>query len=165
MRLNHAAPAPGLVLTTDFGKERTVKTTNSFDTFIAVAEDCPANAGTPPPETAAPTVAALTYRMISENPYAFTSDEVIFAVHARRKDIPEEERAAARAAFFARGQPCLRASALGKTYGWGIHADADGRVAVFGVETPEYEGFVSGQKTAADGQPVALTRAMRSKRA
>jgi len=92
---------------------------------------------------AAPSVAARTYALIAEHPYQFTSGAVIFTVYADRRDIPPANRAAARAAFYSKGQPCLRSSDLGKRYGWGIHADGGGRVALYGVETPEYAEFVS----------------------
>jgi len=102
--------------------------------------------------------------MIAQHPYRYTSDDVIFTVWADRKGIPEAEREAARATFFSKGQACLRASDLGKKYGWGIHADGEGRIALYGVETAEYEQFASGEATTADGRPVALTKAMRSSR-
>ena len=136
------------------------------DTFIAVAEDCQATAGTAPavnPDK--PSVAARTYRMIAEDPYAYTSGEVIFTVHADRHAIPEGERAAARATFYAKAQPCLRSSDLGKRYGWGIHADSHGRVALYGVDTAEYAEFVSGQRRSDAGEPIVRTKAMRSSRA
>jgi len=41
-------------------------------------------------------------------PYHYTSADVIFAVYADRAGIPEPDRAAARAEFYARPQPCLR---------------------------------------------------------
>ena len=62
---------------------KTVHTTNCFDTFIQVAEDCPARTGEEPPVRAGnPTVAGLQYRMIAEAPYRYTSDDVIFATSA-----------------------------------------------------------------------------------
>lgn len=135
-----------------------MKTTNYENTFIAVAPDCAADRGTPPKESDRPSIALLTYRMIRDNPYAFTSDDVIFTVFADRKGIAPAERDAARKEFFSKGQACLRASDLGKRYGWGIHADSAGRVALYGVETPEYESFASGERG-------AVVRAMRSKKA
>ena len=52
---------------------KTVHTTNCFDTFIQVAEDCPARAGEePPPRAGSPTVAGLQYKMISEAPNTYT---------------------------------------------------------------------------------------------
>ncbi len=104
----------------------TVERVDYTDTFIAVAEDCPASKGTPPPfnpENAS--VSARTYQTIVEHPYAFTSGDVIFAI-------------------------------------WGIHADAHGRLALYGVETSECAKFVS--KHGGHGSPGALTRAMRSPR-
>ncbi len=133
-------------------------TTNYFDTFIQVAEDCPASgAEEPPMNDDKPTVAAMQYAMLAEEPYRHTSDDVIFTVYARRSGIPEAEWPGAREAFFAKGQPCLRASPLGKRYGWGTHHDAEGRVALVPLGSEEYERF------AADA---ALTqkRAMRSAR-
>jgi hypothetical protein len=136
------------------------------DTFIAVADDSTATKGTVPPDAAGnPSVAASTFQRVAEHPYRFTSGDVIFAVFADRRGVPEPERAAARDEFYSRSQACLRASDLGKRYGWGIHADADGRIALVGVETPEYAEFVSGQRRSASGTPVKLTKAMRSSRA
>ena len=136
------------------------------DTFIAVAEDSTATRGTAPPSTAAnPSIAARTFEMLAGSPYRFTSGDVIFTVFADRRGIPEQERPAARAAFYSKGQACLRASELGKRYGWGIHADAQGRIALVGVETAQYAEFVSGQRRSVSGAPIKVTRAMRSSRA
>jgi hypothetical protein len=139
-------------------------TTNYHGTFIAVAEDCRATAGTVPPAGAKPTVASLTYDLISAAPYALTSDDVLFTVHAIRHGIAEDERAAAREVFFARPQPCLRSSPLSKTYGWGIHSDAQGRVALVGRETERYRELTGPGATTPEGNPLSQTRAMRSSR-
>ncbi|MEE6273043.1 DUF6157 family protein [Georgenia sp. MJ206] len=138
-------------------------TTNYRETFIAVAEDCPAAAGTVP--TAPGSVAALTYELISAAPYTLTSDDVLFTVHAVRKGIAEDDRAQAREEFFAKPQACLRASPLGKTYGWGVHHDAEGRVALYGVETERYAELAAPGATGSDGAPLTLKRAMRRSRA
>ncbi|WP_344308138.1 DUF6157 family protein [Brevibacterium samyangense] len=58
---------------------------------------------------------------------------------------------------FARGQPCLRSSPLAKRYGWGFHYDAEGRVALVPVGSPEYEAFVTDDS-------LTVVKAMRSKR-
>ena len=136
--------------------------TNYFDTFIAVAPDSTADGPTVPPSRAEPSVVERTFGMISEQPYRHTSDDVIFTVWADRRGIPESDRDAARAEFFSKGQPCLRSSDLGKRYGWGVHADAEGRVALVGLGSPEYETLAAG--TTSTGGPVTVTRAMRSKR-
>lgn len=116
-----------------------MSTTNYRNTFIEVAPDSPVDGPEEPPARAtAPTVAELQYRLIAENPYRYTSDDVLFTVHAERAGIPETEREAARAAFFAKDQACLRASPLPKRYGWGLHHDADERVALVPLGSAEY---------------------------
>jgi len=132
-------------------------TTNYVDTFIEVAEDCPADLATEPPVAEKPSIAATHYRLIAEQPYARTSDDVIFETYALRNGVAVDD-AAAREAFFSKGQPCLRSSPLGKRYGWGLHHDAEGRVALVPRESEQYGAL------AADPE-VAHTRAMRSKRA
>lgn len=140
-------------------------TTNYHDTFISVAEDCRATIGTVPPEGARPSVARLTWEILTEvPPYSLTSDDVLFAVHAERQQIPEAEQPAAREAFLARPQACLRASPLTKTYGWGLHFDAEGRIGLYGVESDEYRDLVRPEATTVDGQPLTQRRAMRSRR-
>jgi len=141
-----------------------VNSTNTFDTLIAVASDSTADHGTAPRETASPSIALRTFRMIHEHPYRYTADDVIFTVYADRNAIPAAKRPAARKAFFAKGQACLRCSDLGKKYGWGIHSDAEGRVALVAVETEEYEALASGNRLGGDGEPVTVTYAMRARR-
>jgi len=108
-----------------------------------------------------PTVASLTYELINGHPYELTSGDVIFTVMALRRGIPDAGRTAARAEFYATPRACLRSSDLGKRYGWGIHADADGCLALYGVESHEYGRLLDGRD--AFGDCVAVTRAMRSR--
>lgn len=131
-------------------------TTNYTSTFIEVSEDCPAEYGVEPPIAENLSIAALHYRLLSEEPYTRTSDDVLFETHALRKGIDPGD-ADARAEFFSKGQACLRASPLGKRYGWGTHHDEHGRVALFPRDSAEYAAL------AAD-PAIAHTRAMRSSR-
>ncbi len=134
-------------------------TTNYYDTFIEVAEDCPVtSAEVPAARGDSRTVAVMQFEKIAENPYRFTSDEIVFDIYADRAGIPAEQRDAERERYFSKGQPCLRSSPLGKRYGWGTHHDAEGRVAVVPLGSVEYAAF-------RDSSEVAHTRAMRSKRA
>jgi hypothetical protein len=134
------------------------------DTFLAVAPDSTAAGGTAPPLRAGkPTIASATYAMIASDPYRHTSGDVIFTVWADRKGIPAEQRAAAREEFYAIPRACLRSSDLGKRFGWGIHADGEGRLAVYGVGSPEYEQLAAGHLPGQDS-PVKVLPAMRSRR-
>lgn len=135
-----------------------METTNYYNTFIEIAEDSAATSGEiPPAKGDKKSVANLQYEMLENNPYKYTSDEVLFAVFAQRKSIPEDELAAQRQIYFSKGQPCFRASPLTKRYGWGIHSDSDGKIALVGVETSEYQDFVK-------DHTVKKKKAMRSKR-
>lgn len=111
-----------------------INTTNYFNTFIQVAEDCKAKAGEAPPDKEPKSAARAQYEMVLHHPYLFTSDDVLFETQAKPKGIIRE-------AFFSKGQPCFRASALTKLYGWGIHHDMDGKIALYGCETKEYKNF------------------------
>jgi hypothetical protein len=141
-----------------------VNSTNYADTFIAIAQDSTATGGVAPPGREIPSVGYLLYQRLIESPYAETSDDAIFAVFAQRMGIAAKHRAQARLDFFAKPQACLRASDLGKRYGWGIHHDGKQRIAIYGVETPAYARFVSGAATAPGAPQVTLKYAMRSKR-
>lgn len=142
---------------------KTLHTTNVVNTFIRVAEDCPARGGEEPqPRGGQPTVATLQYAMVAGAPYKYTSDDVVFGTSAPGRALDakatRKERSLARETFFSKGQACMRASPLGKRFGWGVHADADGRIAIYAVGSKRYQAL------AADPE-LAQTRAMRSKRA
>lgn len=118
-------------------------TTNYTNTLIEVAVDCRATRGGAPPRPG--TVAALQFDLLSEKPYHYTSDDLIYEVHCLRRS-PKERQT--REEFFSKGQPCLRTSPLAKTYGWGLHHNADGKVALCAVESDEYQAFREDAKTA-----------------
>ena len=118
-------------------------TTNYTSTFIAVADDCPTtNTEIPPLKLDAKTVANLQFEMVSKNPYKFTSDDILFQVFADRNGLAAIEYKAARIQFFSKGQPCFRASSLTKRYGWGVHYNNESKMAIYGVESVEYENFL-----------------------
>lgn len=115
-------------------------TTNYTDTFIQVADDCPVMSGQVPPlKGDTKTVANLQFDLAKANPYKFTSDDILFQVYATRNDLAESEYTEAREKFFSKGQPCFRASPLTKRYGWGVHCNQEGKMALFGCDTLEYK--------------------------
>ena len=123
-------------------------TTNYIDTFIEVAEDCKATTGCPPQDKEPKTAARIEYEMLISSPYQYTSDDVLYMSNGDRRGISCEE-------FFSKGQPCFRSSALCKRYGWGIHSNGDGKIAVYGIETPQYSQLQGDER-------VKHTSAMRS---
>jgi hypothetical protein len=120
-----------------------IHSTNYFHTFIEVAEDTKADFGTIPPSKEKKTVAEMQYELVAKNPYKFSSDDIFFQVFADRNDLTKAEYEKAREEFFSKGQPCFRASPLTKTYGFGIHSDKNGKVALYGMETEEYQKFLA----------------------
>ncbi|MDQ5928621.1 MAG: hypothetical protein QG594_395 [Bacteroidota bacterium] len=135
-----------------------VHTTNYHNTFIAVAEDCPlTNGEIPPLKGENKTIANIEFEMISKNPYKYSSDDVLFQVFADKNDLTKSDYKNAREAFFSKGQACLRASPLTKRYGWGIHNDENGKIALYGMETPEYEKYLKDKN-------LKVVKAMRSSR-
>lgn len=112
--------------------------TNYTNAFIEVADDCKADVGMLPPDKQGKTIARMQYELIHDHPYQYTSDEVLFAIYAARNGIAESEQDRQRAAFFSKGQACLRASPLAKGYGWGIHFDSQSKIALYARESEDY---------------------------
>jgi len=132
--------------------------TNYYNTFIEIADDCPVTSGeVPPVKGDNKTVAYLQFDLISKHPYQFTSDDVFFQVFANKNDLTENEYKKAREKFFSKGQPCFRASPLTKRYGWGIHSDKDDKIALYSCDTAAYK------KLATDSS-IKVVKAMRSKK-
>ena len=133
-------------------------TTNYYDTFIVISDDCPvANGEVPPVKGDTKTVANIQFDLIIKNPYKYTSDDVLFHVFADKNDLTEAEYEEARKQFFSKGQACLRASPLTKRYGWGVHSNHEGKVAIYASDSPEYERLVNDKN-------LKVVKAMRSSR-
>ncbi|TDQ41076.1 DUF6157 family protein [Aureibacillus halotolerans] len=133
---------------------------NYYQTFITTSPDCRALEGTAPKvkEGKALTKARIEYDMLSAHPYSYTQEELLYQVHLHHKQIPvEEQNEQARKAFFQKSHACLRASALPKTYGWGLHFNQEGKIALYGSETNAYEEFVQDKS-------ITKLSGMRSKR-
>lgn len=143
--------------------EAQAHSTNYFSTFITVAPDSPAPGPQVPPQREPASIAQATYDLIAANPYALTSDDVIFTVWATRQGIAEADLPSARAEFFSTGRPCLRSSDLTKRYGWGIHSDESGRVAIYGKGSDEYDLLALGMDYR-DRSAVKVISAMRTSR-
>jgi hypothetical protein len=129
------------------------------NTFITVADDCPASHGAPPPmRDGVPSLARLHYDLLTTQPYAYDIDALNFKVWRLRNGVSEADADQHRAAFFSKGHPCMRASPLTKRYGFGAHYDGAGKIAVYPVKSAAYDELLN-----APGNKVE--KAMRNKRA
>ncbi|HET8608189.1 MAG TPA: DUF6157 family protein [Burkholderiales bacterium] len=135
---------------------------NYTNTFIHVAPDTKAEEATAPVSRAGKkSIAVLEYELISGNPYTYTQEEVQFAVYTQRQGIPARDLKARRTElwreYFSRPRACMRCSPLAKIYGWGLHFNTDGKVALVAVESTDYKHLASSRS-------VRQTQAMRSRR-
>ncbi len=135
---------------------------NYVNTFIQVAPDTTAKKATVPvPKAGKKSIAVLEYELISAKPYTYTQEEVQFSIHVQRQGISARDLKARRnelwREFFSKPCACMRTSPLAKSYGWGLHFNTEGKVAVVPLESAEYRRLASTQS-------IKLTRVMRSKR-
>lgn len=132
-----------------------MKSTNYFNTLILVAEDCPTKTAIIPSKSGS--IAAWQHALLSEAE-SLTSDDLLVAVTAHRREVPADEWPDLRDDIFAKPQACLRTSPLVKQFGWGLFHDAMGHVHLIAVDSPDYAALV--------GNPaITKVRGMRSKRA
>ena len=110
-------------------------TTNYRDTLVTASPDSPVSVGTIPEKPGS--VAGAQHALLAGQPYAMTSDDLLHAAHLARGGDKD------RASFFAKPQACLRASPLVKQFGWGIHHDGEGRIALVAMESADYARLVA----------------------
>jgi hypothetical protein len=133
-------------------------TTNYFDTFIAIADDCPVKKGeVPPARGEKKTIANIQFDLISENPYRFTSDDILLHIFIGHNDVDSGQLERIKEQFFSKGHACLRSSPLTKRYGWGLHFDENGKLALYGSETDEYRDYIRNPQ-------LKVLKAMKSKK-
>lgn len=136
---------------------------NYTEAFICIAPDSAASEGLiPSAKGGRKTIAVLEYELLSANPYVYTQEELQFEVHLKRLSISAREAQRNRDAlwdeFFSKSRACLRASPLPRKYGWGLHFDKQGRIALVEVGTPEYRKF-------SESKRLKVMSALRSQRA
>jgi hypothetical protein len=102
--------------------------------LIQVSEDSRAVRGEEPPDNGADkTVARIQFEVLAENPYKFTEHEFYYEVHVvrrKRTDLKLES-------YNIKRIPLL------KRYGWGIHRDAEGKLALVACESDRYEELLA----------------------
>ena len=135
---------------------------NYINTFIRTAPDSKAKkAGVPIPKAEKKTIAVLEYELISASPYTHTQEEIQFSVYAQRQGITADELKKRKdklwKSFFSKPCACMRTSPLAKSYGWGLHFDKNGRVALVPIQSVKYQQL-------AKDPSIKQTQAMRSSR-
>jgi len=133
-----------------------------INTFIKVSADCPVGESEIPVAKSDKKPAHLIqYELLKENPYRFGHEELVFEVFVRQKEIPaavlETDAEKIKEELFSKGHPCLRASALIKRYGFGAHYNEQGKIAIYPMESADYQSFIA-------DKDIQLLAGMRAKR-
>jgi hypothetical protein len=121
------------------------KSMNYYDTLIEVAEDCPVTEAQTPQAArgAKQSKTVVEYELLAKRPYKYTEEDIAFETYAVLHDIPKAIWPRERKKFLSKGHPHLRVSALAKRYGWGIHNNAEGKIALVAVESPLYKQMLN----------------------
>lgn len=132
------------------------------NTLIKVAEDCPiTQSEIPVSHQEKISMHVFQYELLSKHPYKLGHEELIFETHLRQNGIPDDisdaEADAIREKLFSKGHPCMRASALTKRYGFGAHYDEEGKIALYPMESQEYQDLMKDSS-------IAKVPAMKQKR-
>lgn len=115
--------------------------------LIQVSEDTEAVRGEEPPEDGThKTVVRIQYEVLAENPYEFTEQGFYHEVHVVRR----------RRTDLKIGAYSIKRMPLLKKYGWGIHRDIEGKLALVACESDRYRELLSDPS-------VRKTKAYRSK--
>lgn len=131
------------------------------NTFITVAADCPIEQSQIPVSNREKKPAhVVQYECLTKSPYTYGHEELIFESYLAKEEIgpiSEAEKQEIWNKLFSKGHPCLRASALTKRYGFGAHYNENQKIALYPMESKEYQEFLK------DGS-IKKVPAMKSKR-
>ena len=104
---------------------------SQIEQLIMVSADSPHKKGTPPVSRKPDAIVMIEYDELINNPYKYTYEGLKHQVHIvrRKKKAGELKLDSYR----------LTRSQLLKEWGWGIHIDRNGKLALLGCETPKYK--------------------------
>ncbi|MGM0890409.1 MAG: DUF6157 family protein [Bacillota bacterium] len=128
------------------------------NTLITISEDSKvSSAKVPVIKNEKPTIAYIEHDLINNNPYKFTQEDVQFKTYLIKNQMEEENAAELREQFFSKSKACFRASPLVKNYGWGIHYNNQGKIAIYDVNSEMYNQLLK-------QDDITKLKGMRSKR-
>lgn len=97
--------------------------------LVEIAEDCPVEQAVEPPNKEKKTIPRIEYETLIENPYAFTEREFFHEVNAVRRN-----KAGLKLESY-----LIQRSLLPRSYGWGIHINGQGKLALVAMESSRYK--------------------------
>ncbi len=108
----------------------------TVEELITIASDSDATHAIVPPAHESKTIHRIGYEVLTENPYRFTEPEFQHEVHVVRRGRPDLRIESYN----------IRRSPLAKQFGWGIHRDANGKLALIACESEEYQRLLADPK-------------------
>ena len=103
---------------------------NDSEVLFTIAEKCPAKNGIVPITNRKEKTVTMHYHdLLMESPYCFTYQQARKEVHENRRGKTDLKL----------NSYDMRRSELCKIWGWGVHADRNGKLALVGCETDEYQ--------------------------
>lgn len=109
----------------------------NLEELILVAEDCPVDKSEAPSTGKKKTIARYDYEILIANPYKYTERELFKEVHhVQRKRL-----------HLKIDTYNIKRSMLVQRYGWGVHRDNEGRLALIPMESAEYKNLQETIKT------------------
>ncbi|MEX6701661.1 DUF6157 family protein [Peribacillus frigoritolerans] len=128
------------------------------NTLITISEDSKvSSAKVPVIRNEKPTIAYIEHDLINNNPYKFTQEDVQFKTYLIKNQMEAENAAELREQFFSKSKACFRASPLVENYGWGIHYNNQGKIAIYDVNSEMYNQLLK-------QDDITKLKGMRSKR-
>ncbi|MDF1995869.1 DUF6157 family protein [Peribacillus frigoritolerans] len=128
------------------------------NTLITISEDSKvSSAKVPVIKNEKPTIAYIEHDLINNNPYKFTQEHLQFKTYLIKNQMEAENAAELREQFFSKSKACFRASPLVKNYGWGIHYNNQGKIAIYDVNSEMYNQLLK-------QDDITKLKGMRSKR-
>lgn len=120
--------------------------------FVRIADDSPVQQGVVPKvrEGHELSVARRHCELLIGHPYEYDIDSFNFEIFCQRNHIDEADRESHREAFFSKGHPCMRASPLTKTHGWGAHYNDAGKIAIYPADSATYRELLNDPSNTVD---------------
>lgn len=118
--------------------------------LIEVAEDCPVEHAMEPPDgSPKKTIPRITYEVLINNPYMYTEIELFHEIHLARRNRPGLKIESYN----------IKRSRLVQMFGWGIHRNPEGKLALVAMESEKYRTLqISIKKTKAYRKSKALNK-------
>lgn len=99
-----------------------------MEELILVAYDCPVIESIVPGDKSPKTVDRIVYEVLNEYPYQYSESELFIEVHINKRKRPDLKIDSYN----------IKRSPLLQKYGWGIHRNQAGKLALVPVNSEEY---------------------------